>query len=103
MEAISKAVIDAGTIFRCTSIMMPLYMLAVYFELPFAYINHIIEHIINHATNHPQAKFHESMCCYWNFQTARWCDRLNIYQTHCLKSLMFEGVERWESTLAGIL
>ncbi len=69
-------------------------MLAVYSELPFAHINHIVKHIINHAANHPQAKFHESMHCYWNFQTTRWCDRLNIYQTHRLESLMFEVVVR---------
>ncbi len=67
-KAISKAVIHAGTIFCCTSMLVPLYMLVVYFERPFVHINHVVEHILGHATNHPQAKFHESMCCFWNFQ-----------------------------------
>ncbi len=101
-EAVSKAVIHAGTIFHCTGIMVPLYTLAVYFELPFVHVNYVIEHIINQAANHPQAKFHELMSCYWNFQDSRWCDHLNIYQMHHLESLMFEIVERWESTLANI-
>ncbi len=103
MEAISKAMIHAGTIFRCTGIMVSLYMPAVYFELPFVRINHVVQHIINHAANRPQAKFHESMCCFWNFQTGHWCDRLNIYQMHRIESLMFEVINRWESTLTDIL
>ncbi len=102
-EAVSKAMIPAGTIFRCTGILVPLYMPAVYFELPFAHINHIVEHIINHAANHQEAKFHELMRCYWNFQDSRWCNRLNIYQIHCIESLMIKIAERWESTLADIM
>ncbi len=50
-EAISKAVVHAGTIFCCAGILVPLYTLAVYFELPFMCINHVIQHIINHAAN----------------------------------------------------
>ncbi len=41
--------------------------------------------------------------CFWNFQTGHWSDRLNIPQTHRIESLMFEVVDRWESTLADIL
>ncbi len=102
-EAISKAVIHAGTIFRCTGILVSLYMPAVYFELPFACINHVDQHILSHAANRLQARFHESMHCFWNFQFSRWCDHLNIYQMHCIESLMFEVTERWESTLTNIL
>ncbi len=102
-EATSKAMIHAGTILHCTGILVPLYMLVVYFELLFVHINHVVQHILNNAANHLQAKFHESMCCFWNFQFSRWCDHLNIYQMHHIKSLMFEVTERWESTLADIL
>ncbi len=102
-KAISKAMIHAGTIFHCTGMLMPLYAPAVYFELPFAQINHVIQHILSNAANHPQAKFHKSMCCYWNFQFSRWCDCLNIYQMHRFESLMFEVTVRWESTLTNLL
>ncbi len=94
--------IHAGTIFRCTSVMMPLCALAVYFKLPFLHIPFIVDHIINHATNNLQAKFHESIRCFWNFQDSCWCDHLNIYQTHHIESLMFEIVARCESTLDNI-
>ncbi len=101
-EAISKAIIHAGTVFRCTGQMMPLYLTAIYFELPYSHIPYVVDHIINHATNNPQAKFHESIRCFFNFQDACWCDRLNILQTHRIESLMFEIVARWDSTLENI-
>ncbi len=102
MESISKAMIHAGTVFCCTGLLMPLYLAAIYFELPFSHIPFVVDHIINHAMNYPQAKLHESIRCFWNFQDARWCDHLNIYQTHQIESLMFEIVARWESTLDNI-
>ncbi len=99
-EAVSKAVIHAGTIFRCTGVMMPLYSLVVHFELPFTQIHAIIQHILNNAANHHQARFHEVMHCFWNLQFSCWCHHLNILQMHHIESLMFEVTARWEPAAA---
>ncbi len=81
---------------------MTLYALAIYFELPYSHITFVVDHIINYATNHLQAKFHKCIHCYFNFKKARWCNCLNILQTHRIESLMFEIVAQWDSTLENI-
>ncbi len=72
--------------------MMTLYAPAIYFELPYSHIMFVVDHIINHAANHLQAKFHECIRCFFNFEKVRWCDRLNVLQTQRIESLMFEIV-----------
>ncbi len=82
--------------------MMPLYSPAIYFKLPYSHITYVIDHIINHAANNLWAKFHESIRCFFNFEKSCWCNHLNILQTHRIKSLMFEIIARWDSTLDNI-
>ncbi len=74
----------------------------MFYEAPYSNLTYVVTHILNHAAENPQAKLHECIRCYFNFKKVCWCDRLNVFQTKRLKSLMFEIVARWESTLENI-
>ncbi len=88
--------------FRCTGQLMTLYVLAIFFELPYSHITFVLNHVLNHAAENPQTKLHECIRCYFNFQKTCWCNRLNVFQTKRIESLMFEIVAQWESTLDNI-
>ncbi len=72
--------------------LMTLYAPAMFSETPYSNLQSIVTHVLNHAVEHPQAKLHKCIRCYFNFKKVRWCDRLNIYQTKRLKTLMIEIV-----------
>ncbi len=101
-EAVSRAIIHAGTVFCCTGQLITLYAPAIFFEVPYLNLTYVVTHILNHAVENPQAKLHECIRCYFNFKKVCWCDHLNIIQTNRIESLMFEIIARWESTLNNI-
>ncbi len=102
VECTNRAIIHAGIVFRCTGQMMTLYSSAIFFEMPYANLQHAATHICLNAAEYPQAKLHDCVRCYFTFRKQCWSSRLDINVTRRIESLMFEIIGRWETTLEGI-